>query len=262
MTMRFQPFKLIFIFCNYSERTLYLLLFICLLVVAPNCVYTQEVPDSLRSELTKSNGTEKVDLLNQLSKHYEHTVPDSSLFYANQAEVSAKEMDYTDGVALAILNKGNYYSRIGNYTKAITEYDICIELYNETENKEQQSNAYNNKGNVNRIIGDYDIALDNFLISLRISEEIGNLKGIAYASLNAGLIYSTRLGESETKGLPHFLEALEICKEINDTRCVAYAINNIALVYFELKEYDKALDFHHQSLEMKKEAKDQSGIAS
>ena len=93
MTMRFQPFKLIFILCNYSQRTLYLLLFISLFVVVPNYVSAQEVSDSLRSELTKSNGTEKVDLLNQLSKHYEHMVPDSSLFYANQAAASAKEMD-------------------------------------------------------------------------------------------------------------------------------------------------------------------------
>nr|NQU93740.1 tetratricopeptide repeat protein [Bacteroidota bacterium] len=55
---------------------------------------------------------------------------------------------------------------------------------------------------------------------------------------------------------------LEICREINDMRCIAYAINNIALVYTSLDEFDKALEFHHESMEIGKASGDKAGTAS
>ena len=63
-------------------------------------------------------------------------------------------------------------------------------------------------------------------------------------------------------GLPYFLQALDICREINDQRCVAYAINNIALVYTDLEEYDTALEYHYESLAMKKANGDKAGMGS
>ena len=38
----------------------------------------QDVNDSLFNELRAASGTERVDILNQISKSYEHTHPDSS----------------------------------------------------------------------------------------------------------------------------------------------------------------------------------------
>ncbi len=232
------------------------------LLFAPPAIIAQSSLDSLKTELENTMGAEKVDLLNQVSKKYEYSNPDSSYHFAMKAETLAGELNYKVGQALAELNKGNYFVRTGNYHDALSRYDVAIVLYAEAKEKDGLQKTYNNKGNTYSIMGDYDNALFNFLESLKISEVEGYQQGIAYASLNIGMIYANMLGEDESQGLPYFLKALEICKDINDQRCVAYAINNIAIVYTDLEEYDKALEYHRQSIEIKKANGDQRGMAS
>jgi len=229
---------------------------------APSSIIAQTSLDSIKSELEKSTGTVKVDLLNQLSKFYEYSKPDSSLFFALQAESLASELKYKSGQALSEMYKGNYYVRTGTYEEALLRFDVAISLFEEAEDKDGLQKTYNNKGNTYRIMGDYDNALFNFLESLRISEEEGIQKGVAYASLNIGLIYAMMPENNEAAGLPYFLNALQICRAIGDQRCVAYAINNIAIVYTDLERFDKALEYYQESIEIKKAQGDQSGLAS
>lgn len=238
------------------------LLFIFLLILLHVVALTQPINDSLYSLLDKTTGENRVDVLNQISKLYEYTNPDSSMYYATKAEIQSSGLDYKTGQALAIKNKGNYYVRIGDYEKAIIEYDLSIDLYQSENDKEGLQTVLNNKGNAYRISGDYDQALYYFLESLKICEEEDFRQGIAYASLNIGIIYATRQGEKESNGLPYFLKALEICQEIDDQRCVAYAIRSIALVYLGLNEYDKSLEYHQQSLDLSRASQDKASIAS
>ena len=244
------------------SRFLYLIIIIFLFGFYSSIASGQSRIDSLQVKLKNADQVEQVNLLNQISKLYEHQIPDSSFHYASMAGRLAKEIDFKPGRALSELYIGNYFTNTNRHERAIVAYDLSLDLYTQLQDKEGLLKAFNNKGNMYRIIGDYDEALFNFIESLKMSEELGNQKGIAYASLNIGLIYATRLGENVEQGLPYFLQALEICKEIDDSRCVAYAINNIALVFTTLKEYDKALDYHQQSLQMKEEGGDQYGIAS
>lgn len=218
--------------------------------------------DSLKTELDAADGVERVDLLNKISKVYEHQIPDSSFYYALEANKLAIELEYISGQALSEMYKGNYFTNTNRYEKASEAFNFCLDLYKSIDDKVGILQTYNNLGNMLRTIGEYDQALYNFIESMKMSEEVGNKKGIAYASVNIGLIYATRLGESEDLGLPYFLKGLEICREIEDMHCVAYTINNIALVYAALEEYDKALEYHFQSLDLKEAHNDQYGIAT
>jgi len=249
-------------FSACSRMLISLLKFIFVVVILSHTAQAQSHVDSLKNELKNNSGTQKVDVLNQISKRYEYNNPDSSFYYASQAETLAADLNYKTGQALAELNKGNYYVRTGDYQRAISEYDKAIAMYEEADDKDGLQKTYNNKGNTFSMMGDFDKALSNFLESLRISEEEGFQQGIAYASLNIGMIYARMLGGNESQGLPYFLKALEICREIDDQRCIAYAINNIAIVYSDIEEYDKALEFHKQSLELKKANEDKTGQAS
>jgi|TARA_B100001971_G_scaffold214925_1_gene255536 tetratricopeptide (TPR) repeat protein len=178
------------------------LFFICIMLFLQQTAWPQLISDSLYKVLKSATGENRVDVLNQISKIYEYRNPDSSLYYATGAETLASELDYKTGKALAIKNKGNYYVRTGNYTKAILEYDLAIDLYRSENDKEGLQTVINNKGNAYRVSGDYDQALYNFLESLKICEEEGFRQGIAYASLNIGIIYATRQGEKESNGQP------------------------------------------------------------
>ena len=235
---------------------------ICISVI----LYTSQVYggqtdiDSLKQELVTASGINRVDILNQISEGHQNNL-DSSFNYASQAEILAESLNYPKGQALAAKNKGIYYTRTTKYKKAITEFDLAINLYTKEDDKQGLLNTLYNKGKMCRMKGDYDQALYNFLESLRISEEIGDKKGVAYAYLNIGIIYATQMNQQETMGLPYFLDALEISQEINDKRCISYALNNIALVYIDLHKYDKALDYHEQSLKLKEAAGNKADIA-
>ena len=220
------------------------------------------VADSLLTELENSTDTSRVDVLNKISKIYEHENPDTAYHYAFQADSTARSLNYKPGIALAQMYQGDYFTRINEFDKAAAEYDLSIFNYTELDDKEGLLKAFNNKGNMFRIKGDYDLALSNFLESLRLSEEVGYKKGIAYAALNVGLIYANAFGDSDSQGLPFFEQALEICQEIDDARCVAYSINNIALVYTNHEEYAKALSYHLLALDIEKEHGDRGGMAS
>ena len=102
-------------------------------------VWSQTAMDSLQAELKKSSGTNRVDILNQISLQYHLEHPDSSFNYAKKAKALAIELDYKTGQALAAKNKGNYYVRTSNYKKAIIEYDLAIALYKEEKSREGQT---------------------------------------------------------------------------------------------------------------------------
>jgi len=225
--------------------------------------FSQSTIDSLKIELKTAKDTSKVNVLNSISKLYERPNPDSSMHYATQAEALAKKLNYRVGEVAAIKNKGNYYVRIGDFDKAMIDFDRAQKIYVELGDMDGLQKILNNKGNAYRISGDYDKALYNFLESLKLSEKEGYKQGIAYASLNIGtVLYATREKKANKQGLDYFLKALEICKEIKDDRCIAYALNNLALIHERSEEFDKALNYLKQALEMKKAINDENGVAT
>ncbi len=119
---------------------------------------SQTTIDSLKNELNKATNTSSVDLLNDISKLYQYTAPDSSMLYASQAETKANELKYRPGQVAAIKNKGNYYVRIGDFEKAIIEYDRALVIYTEENDKDGIQKILNNKGHAYRVSGDYDQA--------------------------------------------------------------------------------------------------------
>lgn len=161
-----------------------------------------------------------------------------------------------------------HYARIaeymdsGAYQEAIVEYGFILAHHEELSDTVGLADAFYNRGKLQRIDGDYDAALSDFIVSLNLSQAAAYKKGIAYAFLNMGIVYSTRQGESSEAGLPYFEDALSISREIGDMKCMSYALNNIALVYLDKEEYEKALSCHFESLEIKKETGDRRGIAS
>lgn len=254
----------IFVYMNRSSQPLiWLTIFITAFMLCKvQFIYAQEDIDSLKSELKRLTGHEHVDALNKIAKYLEYLSPDTSLYYAEKAASKAKEMAYINGEALSYLIQGNSYTSTSQYAKAKSRYKYSIELYSRNDNLDGLLKAFNNLGNMHRIKGEYDDALFNFLESMRISEQLNYKKGIAYASLNVGLIYSMGRVGNESDGLPYFEKALVLCKEIGDKKGIAYALNNLALIYMDFKDYDKALEYLLESVELKKADNDISGIAS
>jgi signal transduction histidine kinase len=62
------------------------------------------------------------------------------------------------------------------------------------------------------------------------------------------------------KALEYHFESLLIREAEGNKADVSIALNNIGLVYYKLTNYDKAIDYYHRALQLKKESNDNYGI--
>jgi len=90
--------------------------------------------------------------------------------------------------------------------------------------------------------GDYMEVLDHWTKSLEIFETIEDSQGIANLSNNLGAVYYSQ--GSNTKAIDYYLRSLSIAEKIPDTLRIASALLNIGGVYGDNpNDYDKALEY-------------------
>jgi tetratricopeptide (TPR) repeat protein len=95
---------------------------------------------------------------------------------------------------------------------------------------------------------------------LTLSQQIGYMKGIAYAYNGLGLI-NMQL-KNYTVSLDYYQKALKIRKEIGDKDGMAWTYNDLGLSYGNQGNFDEAIKYHLQSLKIKREIGDKPGMAA
>jgi tetratricopeptide (TPR) repeat protein len=143
--------------------------------------------------------------------------------------------------------------------------EICLlnlqRPINDTEKlffKTELSYAYNIAGNYFEIIGNYPKAIESLNKSLKIAEDLQNMRGIANANNNLGNSY--RRLEEQDKAIVYYEKAVVYWKKIEDQHGLATTYNNLGLSYSEKKIFDKAKPFLDESKQLFLELDDKSGL--
>jgi len=143
--------------------------------------------------------------------------------------------------------------------------EICLlnlqRPINDTEKlffKTELTYAYNIAGNYYEIIGNYPKAIESLNKSLKIAEDMQNLRGIANANNNLGNSY--RRLEEQDKAIEYYEKGVIYWKKIDDQHGLAITYNNLGLSYSEKKMYDKAKPFLKESKRLFLEMNDKSGL--
>jgi tetratricopeptide (TPR) repeat protein len=110
------------------------------------------------------------------------------------------------------------------------------------------ANAYNNAGYLANQKGDVPEALDQYHLSLRIYEEIGDSSGLGAALNNIAFIYSDQ--NQTDKALEYYERALVIFKNSNEKKQYATVLINLGLLYQEKNDFAKALNYYQQTVDM------------
>ncbi|MCF8296041.1 MAG: tetratricopeptide repeat protein [Saprospiraceae bacterium] len=163
-------------------------------------------------------------------------------------------------LAKTLNNIGNIFTKQGNIYEALNCYHKSLKISEEIGDKKGISDSYNNLGNITKNQGDIPKALDYILKSLSISEELGDKRGMARTYNNLGLIYFNQ--EETDKAMEYHHKSLKIKEEIGDKKGMAKSLNNLAVVYKEIGETAKALEYNLNSLKIKEELEDIDGIAT
>ena len=279
-----------------NRRTLLTISFVVITCFA--FAESSKTVDSLETQLGKAKGTEKVEVLRELSLLYLNDSPkkafetahkavyfssfinspellaetyftlgmlhfrtssfDSAKTYMNQA----LKVCETNALTAEVLdNLGVLYKDLSRYDSAIVYHNQALSLQKVLGNREAVATCYKNIGNVYMQMAKYDDALDYYTQSYdEYNKDDGNQKEIAslYNSMSAAYVGLAQY----SKALSYAMEAVDIQLEVGDRKGEAYTLNGIGNFYFRLKIYDKAQEYYTKSLDLRQLLGDKNDIAA
>lgn len=166
------------------------------------------------------------------------------------------EKDHHDSIRVKILNKLSIAYRLSAPSESELYARKALSLIRDTTSLTWAATA-DNVGTPLAIGGKYEESIRFFLASLKIKEKLGDSTGIANSYNNLGNVYKL-LGEKPA--LEYFEKAYKIYERLNDKRGMGLSLNNMGSMYGIEHNYEKALDAHRRSLQIKKGMRDTVGM--
>ena len=234
-------------------------LFLIFIFLILNLFSDQVKIDSLQNELKKSEGKEKIKVLQSLAEEYYYKNPQKTIEFGKQALELSGEFNFEEGKAAAFMAIGSGYFLSDNYSQAVVFFSNSLKINEARNDKDKIAKCLNNLGDSYYYLNDLEKALDYFQRSLQIKEKLGIKSGIARTLNNIGKIYKD-LGKYD-KSLEFLNRSLKIRKEIGDKKRISYTLNEIGNVYYNSSNFEKALEYYLLSMQIKEELDDKRGAA-
>lgn len=181
--------------------------------VSTNAQQPKVIDSLLQVMKTTSNDSIKLRLTNQVSFYFIFNDIERAATLLNKGIAEAKNKKLYFGVNELTNTKGIYFDVMGIKDSARYYFEKGLELSREYKFKSIEEMCLNNLGMFNWNSGNFQEALDYF-----------------YQSLEMNRLYSPQNIQGESVSL-----------------------NNIGLIYQELKQYDKALEYHKKALKIREE---------
>ncbi len=147
-----------------------------------------------------------------------------------------------------LLNICIIYWRTSNYSKALESCLKSLRISESIGNQKGIADAKHNIGTIYDLSGKFDIALKSHFEALKIREKMGDQEGIADSFNAIGIVYTITKQLTEAKN--YYSKSLKILTEIDDKQGIAKALNNVGLIHKDLGNFDKALAYYFKSLEV------------
>ncbi len=223
--------------------------------------------DSLKTLLKTSKAdTNRINILFSLMDF----IADEQIWYVYNDEIillSEKLLKSNDeqikakgkrSFAESLNYKGIIYSNRGEDSIALVYYHRSLKLWEEIGDLKFNALLLNNIGNIFYDEGNVLQAIECFEKSLSLQEKIGNKNGIGLSLNNLAGVYTSK-GDIK-KALTYFSRSLKIQEETKNTAGISACLSNIGFIYFKQGEVDKALDYFNRSLVIRQKTGDKLGM--
>ena len=236
-------------------------IFLFILFSIPGLLNSSEVIDSLKAELAKidNNKPQKIHLYNRLAFHYWRTAPDSTIYYALQAEKLNSKFNIQAEKGWVNINLGLANWVTGNYPKALDYHQKALPIMKKVNDTLGIIQAYLNLGLVYGDQNYHKDALQNYEKALVYVKESDNFNIKDVILNNIGSQYY-RMGKPDL-ALQYFKEALDIRLSKNYQNGISESLNNIGIILMEQGSFTEALDYQKRSLDIREAMNDNNGIA-
>ncbi|HRH60811.1 MAG TPA: tetratricopeptide repeat protein, partial [Chitinophagaceae bacterium] len=216
--------------------------------------------DSLKNKLRYAKeDTAKASLLNYIGWAYHNYIPDTTLYYVQQAYNLAKEAGDKRNMAFAKYYMGKMYYTKSNDSASISNYTEAIALFEEIKNIGMLSTAHMQMGYTYHHQSRYADVLNEYMLALKYAEQSEDKSKISDAlySLSDYYLHSESRSDAEVlKAEPYLLQALAIDKELNNKSSIASDYQYLGVCYTLLGRYKEAEQNLLQGLQMFKDLKD------
>ena len=280
----------------FRAKGIILLLCICLLPEA----HSQDITDSLQTQLAELQGIDRVPILNELARRTQSdeqelavsygrealailsnfsddilrtqslhdlgaafmtaAVYDSALAYGIQSKDLAERYNDTLRVIQALNLMSEANFRQRNYEHSIEYTTRALGYSTQIADSVAISTAALMLGNLHNNLGNYDEAIAHYDRAATIRKARGDEQIIARITSNTGVAY--RRKGSYDKAMEHYFEALGIFEKHNNLPRITSTLTNLGVLSFFLGEYDNAIDYHSRALELNETLNRREGIAS
>lgn len=212
--------------------------------------------DSLKKVLDTVSGSQKVKTLNELFRANLLADPVQALGYTREALNLATEINDKKGMAASYNNLGVAYRNQGALDKALDYYVTSLKLYEQLDNKEGVATTKNNIANIYSIKKDYAQAMRYLDESYSIFTQLGDQRKIIGSMNNLGNLNSDiQLYE---KAMKYFTQAYQLSEKAGDK--FADPLSNIGSIYFKQGNFQRAVEYYEQALEIERANNNKLGI--
>jgi tetratricopeptide (TPR) repeat protein len=215
-----------------NKRYTYILLL--LLPVTVTLAQTNYI-DSIKHELRIANSdTSKLFELNQLADAYAETKPDTSLYYAEQAEKLSRKMGFKLNEVDALIFKAYALLNMGIYPAALQTSLSALAI---AEDPKSEQNIM--PGKYLDLKGINNPSITPHIIRLHMLARVHNYTGIVYDNEN-----------NYQKELYHYMQAKQLTEQIHDDYELFSVLMTLGRVYLSLKKPDSALLYEQKAYDL------------
>ncbi|MEM8525676.1 MAG: ATP-binding protein [Bacteroidota bacterium] len=210
-------------------------------------------------ELGTEDNQEKVNIYNDMARHFRDRDPELTFFYSNTAVEIADKIDYVEGTADAYRNNGYAYIHIGESEEGLEWYMKAQAIYDSLGLQDKLAASFIDVGVVKRKMGDYKTAHQQFSKALETSKNTKSLALLSRIHNNIG--YLLKIEAKYAEALEHLLVSLEYAQRIGDQKTIASRLSNIGEIYdIHIADYEKAAEYHQEALGIREDIQDLRGI--
>ncbi len=238
-------------------------LLVSLFVLNIQTFYAQTI-EELKGKLNSSNeDTAKVIfLLNDICPYYlGHGIPKDALSYVEEAEQLAEKLNFVKGQIHAYTVKGDIYGTLGEPDKGLAYLKKALELGKKSSlSQENIAVIHFNIGNMYNRKSNLVPALENYFKTIEILDQCKVKKYPFRATILRNIAVLYKTNKEYDKAILYSNNALNIFLKIQDLLSLAGVYANLGSAYYEKNNCKTALIYYTKGLQISKKVKRISSI--
>lgn len=211
-------------------------------------LHGQKQVDSLKSLLPNTQGIERVDLKNSISRLLLYQSPNEAEQFINETIEESKAIEYQKGLALAWVIKGALHNIRYENPQAKAVLEEAIALSESINYDEGLAYAHMSLGALYINTRELTKAFENHIVGIESARAIGKADLELTYLMNIGVI--KQLLEDYVEAEKYLLEALKMSEKANLINRSAQIFGNLGIVELKRSNYGRSIEYQKKALKI------------